>query len=52
MAEDGSQKYMVGDKVTAYVANVAGSEIQLSTSLVSLSNLTKTLLWQKTTDYL
>ena len=33
--EDGSKKYLVGDKVTAYVANVAGSEVQLSTSLSS-----------------
>ena len=33
LEEDGSSKYMVGDKVTAYVANVAGSEVQLSTSL-------------------
>ena len=28
--EDGSKKYLVGDKVTAYVANVAGSEVQLA----------------------
>ncbi len=33
--EDGSDKYLIGDKVTAYVANIAGSEVQLSTSLSS-----------------
>ena len=43
--EDGSDKYLVGDKVTAYVANIAGSEVQYHKLQARLNNLSKTLLW-------